>query len=128
MGQPVIHFEITGKDPEQLQRYFGELFGWEYDTGDPVSGSISDHGSYGFVQRYTAPDGAGIPGGVGGGPAYPGHIVFSVSVPDVEQALAKAESLGGKRIMGPDKVMEGLEIGQFADPEGHVIGLTKAAS
>ena len=27
--------------------------------------------------------------------------------------------------MGPDQVMEGLVIGQFADPEGHVIGLVK---
>jgi hypothetical protein len=28
--------------------------------------------------------------------------------------------------MGPDKMMAGLEIGLFSDPEGHVIGLIKA--
>jgi len=49
-------------------------------------------------------------------------------VPDVETSLAKAESLGGARMMGPDKVMEGLEIGLFTDPEGHVIGVVKGAS
>jgi len=48
-------------------------------------------------------------------------------VPDVEAALAKAESLGGTRLMGPDQVMEGLEIGQFSDPEGHMVGLVKGA-
>jgi predicted enzyme related to lactoylglutathione lyase len=53
-------------------------------------------------------------------------VTFYVEVPDVEQALAKAESLGGSRMMGPDKVMEGVEIGLFNDPEGHTVGLVKS--
>jgi hypothetical protein len=28
-------------------------------------------------------------------------------------------------MMGPEKVMEDVEIGLFSDPEGHVIGLVK---
>ena len=55
-------------------------------------------------------------------------MTFYVEVPDVEAALAKAESLGGTRMMGPDKVMEGVEIGMFNDPEGHTIGLFKGNS
>jgi uncharacterized protein len=48
-------------------------------------------------------------------------------VPDVEAALARAEDLGGTRIFGPDKVPgTDVELGQFADPEGHMIGVTKA--
>ncbi len=46
-------------------------------------------------------------------------------MPDVEAALVKAENLGGTRMMGPDEVMEGLEIGLFNDPEGHAIGLVR---
>jgi hypothetical protein len=30
--------------------------------------------------------------------------------------------------MGPEQVMENVEIGLFHDPEGHVIGVIKAAS
>ena len=30
--------------------------------------------------------------------------------------------------MGSDVVMEGLEIGQFSDPEGHTIGVVRTAS
>jgi uncharacterized protein len=45
-----------------------------------------------------------------------------------EAALARAEELGGTRMMGPDQVMEGLVIGQFADPEGHVIGVVQGQS
>lgn len=85
--------------------------------------------SYGTVEREgnVNADGVGIGGGVGAGPeGYPGHVTFYVEVPDVEAALAKAESLGGSRMMGPDKVTEQVEIGQFGDPEGHVIGVVKA--
>jgi hypothetical protein len=30
--------------------------------------------------------------------------------------------------MGPEKVMDAIEIGLFGDPEGHVVGVVKAAS
>lgn len=51
-----------------------------------------------------------------------------VEVPDVEVALAQAERLGGTRLMGPQWVMESVEIGMFADPEGHPFGVIKAVS
>jgi hypothetical protein len=124
MGQAVVHFEIIGQDAKKLQNYYSELFGWEIDADNPQS--------YGVVDREgnTNPDGAGIGGGIAGPPMpdYPGHVTFYVEVPDVEAALVKAESLGGTRVFGPDKVTDEIEIGQFTDPEGHLIGLTKAAS
>jgi uncharacterized protein len=118
MGQPVVHFEVIGKDGEKLQRYYSELFGWEIDADNPMK--------YGMVAREAnlAPDGGGIGGGIAAGPdGYEGHVTFDVAVPDIEAALAKAEQLGGSRVMGPEKVMDTIEIGQFKDPEGHVIGL-----
>jgi predicted enzyme related to lactoylglutathione lyase len=118
MGQAVVHFEIAGKDPDKLQSYFSELFGWDIDADNEFK--------YGIVQREgnTNADGIGIGGGISGGPeGYDGHVTFYVEVPDVEAALAKAESLGGTRVMGPDEVMESLTIGLFTDPEGHVIGV-----
>ena len=123
MGQPVVHFEVIGKDPAALQSYYAELFGWEIDADNPMK--------YGTVQREgnTNPDGVGIGGGVGAGPeGYDGHVTFYVEVPDVEAALAQAESLGGTRMMGPDEPMEGVEIGMFSDPEGHAVGVVRTAS
>ena len=121
MGQPVVHFEVIGKDGEKLRSYFGELFGWEFDADNPMN--------YGVMQREQnlSKNGVGIGGGVAGGPeGYAGHVTFYVMVPDVEAALAKAERLGGKRIMGPEKIMGEFDIGQFSDPEGHVIGVVSA--
>ena len=75
----------------------------------------------------TNADGIGIGAGVGSAPeGYDGHVTFYVEVPDVEAALAKAESLGGTRMMGPDRIPEvDIEIGLFSDPERHVIGVVK---
>jgi uncharacterized protein len=123
MGQPVVHFEVIGKDPDKLQSYYSELFGWEIDADNPMS--------YGIVARdnNVSPDGVGIGGGIGKGPeGYDGHVTFYVGVPDVEEALAKAESLGGSRMMGPDEVMEGTVIGLFTDPEGHTVGVVSSGS
>lgn len=123
MGQPVVHFEIIGKDPDKLRSYYSDLFGWDIDADNPMN--------YGIVSRdaNTNADGVGIAGGIGAGPeGYDGHVTFYIEVPDVEAALAKAESLGGSRVMGPDKVMDQVEIGLFSDPEGHQIGVVKTVS
>ena len=123
MGQPVVHFEVIGQDGERLRSYFSELFGWDIDADNEMG--------YGMIQRNgnTNSEGVGIGGGVGRGPeGYEGHVTFYVEVPDVEAALAKAESLGGTRVMGPETIMEQVTLGQFTDPEGHVIGLVQGQS
>ncbi len=121
MAAPVVHFEIMGKDAEATQRYYAELFGWEIDASNPMN--------YGLVQREAnlSAEGIGIGGGISGGHG-PGHVTFYVEVPDVEASLTKAESLGGSRMMGPEKVNENIEIGLFADPDGHMVGVIKSAS
>ncbi len=48
MANQVVHFEIIGKDPERLRKYFGELFGWQYDTSAPVAEAVSEPTNYGF--------------------------------------------------------------------------------
>jgi uncharacterized protein len=120
MGQPVVHFEVIGKDGAALRSYYSDLFGWQIDADNPMN--------YGIVQRdgNVSADGSGIGGGVGQGPeGYGGHVTFYIEVPDVEAALAKAESLGGTRVMGPEQIMDTVELGQFTDPEGHLIGVVK---
>lgn len=117
MGQPVVHFEVIGKDPDQLRDYYGQLFGWTF--GEPM----------GPTDYTTVQDPEGIGGGIGGVPeGYDGHVTFYVQVPDVGATLTEAESMGGQRMMGPDEVPgAGIVIGLVQDPEGHAIGLMSPA-
>ena len=121
MGQPVVHFEVIGNNGSATKDYYSKLFGWEIEYNTQMN--------YGFVQLdgNVSSDGVGIPGGIGqareGSPSY---VTFYVGVPDVEAALAKAQNLGGKRVMGPETVADQIEIGQFMDPDGNLIGLVKA--
>jgi predicted enzyme related to lactoylglutathione lyase len=126
MGQPVVHFEILGTDADRTQSYYSELFGWKIE---PLP--FENPTNYGLVAREgnVNQEGIGIGGGVGNAPeGYPGHVTFYVEVPDVEQALAKAESLGGTRMMGPDQVPGGPVIGLFQDPDGNSVGVVQAGS
>lgn len=127
MPQPVVHFDVIGKDPARLRSYFSELFGWEFDVPSPVAQEVSDADNYGFLDLVASTDGTGIRGGVGGGPGYDSHAVFYVGVPDVETALRRAEELGGKRVMGPAASPNGLVVGHFTDPEGTLIGVAGVA-
>ena len=121
MGNPVVHFEITGKDGAKLASFFSDLFGWQIDVDNPLG--------YGTVEREqnVGKDGVGIGGGVGQAqPGSDGQVTFYVGVADVDASLAKAESLGGERLFGPAEVPgTPIVLGQFADPEGRVIGLTQ---
>lgn len=113
MANPVVHFEVIGKDSKKSQKYYADLFGWAVDGNNPMD--------YGMV---SAQDGQGIGGGVAG--AQPGGgalVTFYVQVDDIDAYLKKAESLGGKVVMPKMDVPGGPTLAQFADPDGNVIGL-----
>ncbi len=109
MTQPVVHFEIHGKDGKKLQDFYRNMFDWTVDANNPTS--------YGMI--------AGADGGIGGGimQSDAAMVTFYINVPDVAAALEKAESLGGKTVMLPTS-MGGPEIARFSDPEGNIIGLS----
>jgi predicted enzyme related to lactoylglutathione lyase len=123
MADQLVHFEIIGNDPAALRQYYGELFGWEFQTSDAATNAVSEPGNYGFVGAETA----GLNGGVGGGTGYPNKVLFYIGVPDVEAALQNAERLGGARLMGPEGTPGTLVVGHFTDPEGNLIGLAGPA-
>ncbi len=31
MGQPVVHFEVVGKDYDKLKSFYSDVAGWTYD-------------------------------------------------------------------------------------------------
>ena len=113
MGNPVIHFEVTGKDGAKLQKFYADAFDWKIDANNPMNYGIVDNG------------GEGINGGVGAAAEGDGHVTFYVNVPDINAHLEKIEKLGGRTVMGREEIDGVVTLAMFADPEGHVIGLTE---
>jgi hypothetical protein len=118
MGNPVVHFEIVGKDSAALQRFYKQAFDWQ--IGPPIPGA-------GIGYALVDPHGeGGIDGGIGGGmDGYAGHATFYVQVPDLDAALAQIQSLGGMTMMPPQQVPGGPRVALFKDPEDHVVGLVQ---
>lgn len=122
MPNPIVHFEILGSAAADTKRFYTEMFDWKLnEIGGPNDYATVDTG---------AGEGA-IGGGLGAIPDcgdFQPYVSVYVGVEDVEQALQQAEQLGGRRLMGPHTVdMPGtgdpFVIGQFADPDGRIIGL-----
>jgi uncharacterized protein len=124
MGNPVVHFEVIGRDAQALQSFYKDAFDWQMELALPSAPQES-----GYYAMAHPGDEGGINGGIGaamdGGV---GHVTFYVAVPDLEAALSKIESLGGSTVMGPTDVPGGPSIAMFADPEGHRVGLVKVDS
>jgi len=118
MANPVVHFEVVGKDAQALQGFYEDAFEWQMEEAIPNYYAMAHPGGEGGIN-------GGIGAAMGGGA---GHVTFYVEVPDLEAALSKIERLGGSTVMGPEEVPEGPSIAMFADPEGHVVGLLKADS
>jgi predicted enzyme related to lactoylglutathione lyase len=114
VAYPVTHFEINAQDAPATQKFYQELFGWGIDADNPDN--------YGLID--TKNKGTGINGGIGVSQQGRSWVTFYVECDDPAATLAKAERLGGRRVMEPMEAMN-VVYALFADPEGNVIGLAK---
>jgi predicted enzyme related to lactoylglutathione lyase len=105
MPNPVIHFEIGCRDSARTQQLYRALFDWTIDA--------------------TSIQGAGISGHITAlGHEPHNYTMFYVQVDDVAAHIAKAESLGCKKLVGPIPIPTGT-FAWISDPDGNMIGLFK---
>jgi len=114
MPNPVVHFEVVGKDGKKLQDFYSRAFDWKIDANNPMD--------YGIIEA----QGGGIGGGIGPTPEGAGRVTFYVEVDSPSAFLKKIEGLGGRTIMPETEIPGDVTIGMFADPEGNVVGLIKS--
>jgi predicted enzyme related to lactoylglutathione lyase len=83
----ICHIEIPAKDFEKAKKFYGDLFNWEFTEikeWNYLLFKAPDGIAGGFDKRYEIS-------------AKPG-IVLYIEVADIDAAINKAESLGGKCI------------------------------
>ncbi len=117
MGVPVVHFEIMGGKENQLEKFYGELFGWKIDSNNPMK--------YGLVDTGGGP--GGINGGVSANQDGSKRVSVYAQVDDLQATLDKVAQLGGTTILPPTDVPGGPKLAMFADPAGNITGLVLGA-
>ncbi len=113
MGQPVVHFEILGKDAKNLQDFYSDLFGWHINNNNLINYGEVDTGSE-----------SGIGGGIGLAQGE-NHVTFYIQVDDPQAHLDKIEAKGGRTVVPVTEIPDMVTFALFADPEGNVVGLVK---
>lgn len=109
-GNPVVHFEIGGRDSAKTQAFYGKLFDWEI-TQAGAAANINTGGSGGINGHITA---------LGHEPH--NYVTVYVQVADIQAYLDKAKTLGGKTLVPPVPIPTG-KFAWLADPDGNLIGL-----
>ena len=111
LPNPVVHFEINGKDGKALQRFYRDLFDWHVDDNNPIN--------YGMVDTHAG----GINGGITEGE---NSVTVYVEVDDLQAYLDKIGRLGGRTVTPVTVIPDMVTFATFADPSGNVVGLVKA--
>lgn len=115
MPNPIVYFEITGKDKAVLEDFYRALFDWQLTpAGENYSHVIPGGGINGGIGRTM--DGSR------------GYVTFYVEVASISETLTVVEGRGGQRMMEPTQMPNGPLIAVFRDPEGRAIGLIQAGT
>jgi predicted enzyme related to lactoylglutathione lyase len=116
------HIEVLAGDTERAQRFYGEVFGWEFESYPGMS----------YIGTRTSED--GIEGGIGGlaqatgtAPPAASGVVAYLLAPDMDATLEAIERAGGEIFIPRTDVFGWGEFAHFRDPDGNVIGLWRDA-
>ena len=117
MGARPAHFEIPVDDPDRAEDFYRHVFGWEFNR---FEGAPSYYG-----MANTGEENPGINGALYKR-EHGSVTVLTMSVPSIEESIAKVEEKGGKVVV-PKSPVPGM--GWFAnleDTEGNRIGIFTA--
>jgi len=113
MPNPVVRWQILSPTPDKVAGFYQKLFDWK----------LSQANALGY-RELTSGDKAGADGGVW--PAPPGvngFVQLFVEVPDVDAAITKALSLGGKVLVPKSVLPDGDTMAVLHDPTGISFGV-----
>jgi predicted enzyme related to lactoylglutathione lyase len=110
----VTHFEIAADDPDRLAKFYSDIFGWKFEKWE---------GPMDYWLITTGPDDEpGIHGGMERKQESSENMNM-ISVPAVDEFVAKIEENGGT-IIRPKMAIPGVGwLAYFRDPDGNAFGI-----
>jgi predicted enzyme related to lactoylglutathione lyase len=130
----VVHFEIHAKDMDAMQKFYEQVFGWEFQKMG------EDMGGYRVIVTAQVPKGeegntkwAGINGGLtprrgdlpqNGAPV--NAFVNIIGVENIDETIAKIESAGGTLALAKMDVPTVGLLAYYKDPDGNIFGIIQA--
>lgn len=116
----IVHFDIPSDNPERAQRFYQDVFGWEFTKWD------------GPMEYWMIKTGDDKQPGINGGMAkrMPGQIGMTntIEVPSIDEYITKITSRGGQ-VHAPKFPIQG--VGHFAlcaDTDGNIFGIIQMDS
>jgi len=117
----VVHLELPAVSGNEASQFYADAFGWKgsswegsdyymFDFGDGTGGGFNKLTDEGNI------------------PVKPGDVLIYISTDDIEDSLARVESLGGKTLLSKTPVAEMGAFAFFADPTGNRIGLWQSTA
>ncbi|MBC5809704.1 MAG: VOC family protein [Candidatus Eremiobacteraeota bacterium] len=114
----VVHFEYMTKDPDTLQKFFEDTFGWTTEKwGGPFD--------YRLVTAGNEDGGDGIGGGImpAGQAPFDAPVCNTFGVGDIDAMMKKVEANGGK-MLTPKSAIPGMGWFCYAQtPDGMPFGM-----
>jgi predicted enzyme related to lactoylglutathione lyase len=111
----IVHFDIPSDNPERAQKFYQDVFGWEFAKWD------------GPMEYWMVKTGENDTPGINGGLArrMPGQIgmINTIDIPSIDEYIIKIQSNGGQ-ILVPKMEIPG--VGHYAtcmDTEGNIFGI-----
>lgn len=113
MANPVMWFEIIGKDSAGLQKFYRETFGWR------LTPPVKEMGNYSMLEGHEPGPG----GGIGEGDA---RVSIYIETPDPQSLVEKAQRNGATVLMPVTSITPTTTIAMLMDPAGNTFGLMKS--
>jgi predicted enzyme related to lactoylglutathione lyase len=119
---PVSHFEIPFTDKDRAQKFYQQVFGWQFVDVPDMTYSMAITSPVDESQRPRKP------GTINGGMYQRGEgasdrPVVVLLVPSCEQRVEEVKAAGGSVVVPPNKVGDMGIYAQVKDTEDNIIGL-----
>ncbi len=127
MSGKVVHFEIPFDDGDRARKFYSEVFGWQLMQVPDMEYTIVMTGPTDEESGPTEPGFINV-GMFERTPDFPSTSPnLVIDVPDVAEALKKAEAAGATIVNERQAVGDMGFAGYFTDTEGNFIGLWESA-